>query len=117
MPVLRAFKMLLTSFAECSLSVREKRKKISAVLQNTYSGQRWPGRLEMISFDKVSSKRTAKIPQPLVRNLKKKKIPGFVPASKPVAICMVPVHRLTFAIHTGLRLFLKFLCVDNASCI
>lgn len=67
MPVLRAFKMLLISFTECTLSVPEKRKKVSAVLQT------WPGRLETISFDIVSSKRTAKTPQPLVRNLPIKK--------------------------------------------
>ena len=67
MPVLRAFKMLLISFTECTLSVPEKRKKVSAVLQT------WPGRLETISFDIVSSKRTAKTSQPLVRNLPIKK--------------------------------------------
>lgn len=58
--------------------------------------------------------RTAKIPHPLVRNPPIQKIPGFVPADKPVAICMGPTHRLTFAIHTGLRLFLKFVCVGIA---
>ena len=50
------------------LSSSVKREKISPVLQTTYNSQMWPGRLETISFDRVSSMRTAKIPQPLVRN-------------------------------------------------
>ena len=45
-----------------------KREKISPVLQTTYNSQMWPGRLEKISFDRVSSMRIAKIPHPLVRN-------------------------------------------------
>ena len=44
------------------------REKISPVLQTTYNSQMWPGGLETISFDRVSSMRTAKIPHPLVRN-------------------------------------------------
>ena len=79
-----------------------KRDKISPVLQTTYNSQMWSGRLDTISFDRVSSMRTAKIPHPLVRNPPIRKIPGFVPADKPR-----PEHRLVFVIHAGLRLFLK----------
>ena len=60
-----------------------KREKIWPVLQTTYNSQMWSGRLETISFDRVSSMRKAKIPHPLVRNPPIKKIPGFVPADKP----------------------------------
>ena len=45
-----------------------KREKIWPVLQTTYNSQMWSGRLETISFDRVSSMRKAKIPHPLVRN-------------------------------------------------